>query len=286
MGKTCKYLFSFLAILLGLLVYCLFSLPDFRLHVFVLDIGQGDAILIKTPASQYILIDGGPDDKVLRELSRVMPFYDHTIDLLVLSHPHADHINGLIEVLKRYQVKQVLLTGAAYGYSGYKTFLELINEQKIPILFAGGEKDYRLGSVVLDLLYPFEPIQGRTFENLNNSSIVFRLLYGQRSFYFSGDLEMEKESELVESKLDLRADFLKAGHHGSKTSNTGPLLDRLRPSYAAISCGVDNKFGHPFYLTLLHLQQRNVTIYRTDLDGLIEAVSDGVNLNVKNWGKE
>ena len=112
-----------------LLAYCLYSLPDGKLHIFVLDVGQGDSILLNLPTGEHILVDGGPDEKVLSELPKHMPFYEHTIDAMILTHPHADHMNGLIEVLKRYTVKQVLLTGVSYSNPAYKIFLEEIAEQ-------------------------------------------------------------------------------------------------------------------------------------------------------------
>lgn len=298
------------AVLLG---FCLASLPDGKLHVFVLDVGQGDSILIQTPTNERILVDGGPDDAVVQELGKVMPFYEKNIDAVILSHPHLDHVNGLVEVLKRYHVGAVMMTGVKYNFSGYFAFLDQIAAQKIPVVYAGAKvrgslgggshgrtgglanstavgasdvsADYQLGSVTLDMLFPFESEQGRSFENQNNGSIVFRLLYGKRSFYFPGDLEKESEEKLAASGLDLRADFLKAPHHGSKTSSTPALLDRIRPLFAAISCGVDNKFKHPFPGTLAHYQERKISTFRTDLDGIIEAVSDGDFLEVKSWGK-
>ena len=283
--KIYKFLWAGLAVAAILLGFCLLSLPDGKLHVFVLDIGQGDSILIQTPTDERILVDGGPDDSVLKELGKVMPFYEKTIDVVLLSHPHMDHVNGLVEVLKRYHVGTVIMSGAKYNYSGYNEFLNEIHELKLPVVYAGEPVDYVLGSVTLDMLFPFDSEQGMSFENQNNGSIVFRLLYGKKSFYFPGDLEMESEQKLVNTTLDLHADFLKAPHHGSKTSDTIPLLERVNPEYAAISCGVANKFGHPSPITVQHFQERNIAIYRTDLDGIIEAVSDGERLWVKSWGK-
>jgi competence protein ComEC len=271
-----------LGILLG---FCLVSLPDGKLHVFVLDVGQGDAILIQTPTAEKILIDGGPDDRVLQEIGKVMPFYEKTIDVVVLSHPHADHVNGLVEVLKRYRVGRVIMSGASYRYPGYGAFLEEIAARGIPVTYAGVSNDYALGAITIDMLFPFESVQGRSFENQNNGSVVLRVLYGRRAFYFSGDLEIEGEEKLAASNLDLRADFFKAGHHGSRTSSSPQVLDRVQPDYAAISCGVDNQFHHPHAITLKHFQERQIAVYRTDLDGIIEAVSDGEQLEVKSWGK-
>lgn len=262
---------------LVLLGYLVSSLGDGLLHIYVLDIGQGDSILIRSPANEYILVDGGPSTKVFKELSDVMPYYERTIDVLILSHPHADHIDGLIEVLKRYKVKQVVITGVIYGSPGYDVFLNLLAEKKVRLKFVSG-RDFRLGNIIFDNLFPFEPIQGREFSNLNNSSIVFRLIYGSQKFYFSGDLELEGEHKLIKRNLDLSADFLKIGHHGSRTSTSMELLERVSPHIAAISCGVDNSFKHPHVETIEKLQERNILIFRTDLDGRIEIISDGYSI--------
>lgn len=263
-----------------LLFACLASLGDGLLHIYYLNIGQGDAILIRTPGMEYVLVDGGPDDTVLQELSAVMPFYERTIDVMVLTHPHADHVDGLVEVLSRYEVRQVMLTGVAYNSSSYARFLELTRERGARIMIVDGQKDFRLGAAVFDVVYPFESLVGAHFENVNNSSISFRLLYGGRSFYFSGDLEVEGEEKLVASGLDLRADVFKAGHHGSRTSSTEPLLDTVEPSWAVISCGVDNPFGHPHAETIRHFQERGIGIYRTDLNGRVDVASDGVDIKI------
>jgi competence protein ComEC len=316
-----------------LLGACLLSLPDGRLHVYVLDVGQGDSILIRAPTGEFILVDGGPDAAVVAQIDRVMPFYERRIDLMILSHPHADHVNGLVEVLKRYDVKQVMMTGVLYKFAGYLAFLEQINQQKIPVVFAGarnvgtngaqdlnsvmgkqnsannGSADYRLGNLFFDMIFPLQSLQGKTFENHNNGSIVFRLIYGQKVFYFTGDAELQEEEKILAARigpddelrpgsnaglqpgsnnalrLDLRADFLKVGHHGSKTSSSEALLDRMKPLYASISDGLQNKFKHPHAETIEHLMARKIEILRTDLDGMIEAVSDGNDLQVRTLGK-
>lgn len=282
-----------------LLGACLLSLPDGKLHVYVLDVGQGDAILIRAPTGEFILVDGGPDAAVVAQIDRVMPFYERQIDLMILSHPHADHVNGLVEVLKRYEVKQVMMTGVSYKFAGYSAFLEQISQQKIPVVYAGARNDYHLGNLFFDMIFPLQSLQGKTFENHNNGSIVFRLIYGQKVFYFSGDAELQEEEKILAARidggrqpnsynasyLDLRADFLKASHHGSKTSSSEALLDRMEPLYAAISDGLQNKFKHPHAETIEHLMARKIEILRTDLDGMIEAVSDGKDLQVRTLGK-
>lgn len=281
MNKLSIFISGGFFLLFVLLVACLSMFPDGKLHVYALDVGQGDSVLIQTPAREYILVDGGPDDRVVQKLSEIMPFYVRSIDVMVLTHPHADHINGLVEILKRYQVRRVMMTGVSYPYSGYNVFLKLVREKEIPILFVDGSRDFRLHGVILDILYPFTAIQGRSFENLNNSSLVFRLIYGGNIFYFSGDLEMEKELELVERGLDLRANVFKAGHHGSRTSNAELLLEKMKPQAVMISCGIENTFHHPHPETIQHFLERNIQVFRTDLQGTVEATSNGREISVR-----
>jgi len=200
-----------------------------------------------------------------------MPFYEREIDVVILSHPHADHLNGLVEVFKRYRVKNLVYTGVNYDYVGYQRLLELARGQRVVMWEVGEEGDLLLGKVGLDLIYPRVNLAGRRMENVNNSSVVFRLIYGNFKALFSGDLEKEKEAELVAMEgLNLRADVLKAGHHGSKTSNTVAFLRRVEPRWVVISCGVANKFAHPFAGTVGNFQGVGAAVYRTDLDGTVE----------------
>lgn len=269
MKKFWLYIFGGMGILGFMLWVCVGSLGEGRLRVYYLDVGQGDATLVRTPMSEYVLIDGGPGDKVLEELSAVMPFYERTIDVLILTHPHADHVNGFVDVLKRYNVRQAVLTGAAYGDSGYFKFLELAREKEVALFYIDGSGDYAMGSVVFDFLFPLKSISGQHFENINNSSIAFRMIHGEEIYFFSGDLEVEGETQLINAGLNLRADYFQAGHHGSRTSNSEDLLDKMNPSVAVISCGVDNQFKHPHAETLRKFLERGIEVFRTDLDGTV-----------------
>jgi competence protein ComEC len=258
------------------------SLPDGRLRLWFLDVGQGDAILARLPAGEWMLVDGGPDAAVLTHLGRLMPFYEREIELMVLTHPHADHVDGLVEVLERYQVHNLLLTGVEYDYAGYKRLLDLARSGGVNLNYSSDGLDYAIGPTALDLLYPGAALRGRGIDNVNNSSLVFRLVFGGWRGLFSGDLEEEKEAELlagdgqtaggsrVEGEPDLSADLLKAGHHGSKTSNSPDFVRAIGPSEAIISCGAGNSFGHPSPQTLETFRQAGVTVKRTDLDGTIE----------------
>lgn len=280
--KLFKLLSGLLLIFFFLLALTVNSQKDRQnLEVDFLDVGQGDSILIKTPYEQNILIDGGPDNSVLSELGRNLAFFDKELDLVILTHPHDDHVAGLVEILRRYQVKKVLITGVLHTAPDYLAFLNEIKRQGIETELADSPKDIALGDdLVLKILYPLSDLSGQKFENLNNTSIVAKLIYKNNTFLFTGDAEAEEEDELIKSGADLSAQVLKVGHHGSKTSTSQAFLDKVQPQYAVISVGQDNAFGHPDLRTLNTLEQNNVEILRTDLLGTIKIIADGNNLQL------
>ena len=277
--KILLYGFGLSGCLLAVMIYCLWSLPDGLLRVNYLDVGQGDSMLISMPDGSNVLVDGGPDEKVLQQLAEVLPFYENTIDLVILTHPHPDHVNGLIEVLNRYKVGAVAITGIKYNLPAYIEFLNVIGEKNINLQTINGLRDFKIGDVIFDFVYPVESFEGRTFTNVNNSSIVFRLIYGKEKFIFMGDLEVEGEAKLLASGEDIRAEVLKVGHHGSRTASSDELLDAIKPATAVISCGAGNKYLHPHPETITKLQGRGIKIYRTDINGRVTFKMDGVNVN-------
>lgn len=253
------------------LCFLFIQLPDSKFHVYFLDVGQGDATLVKTPDNHQILIDGGPNNYVIEELGKVMPFFDKTIDLVILTHPHADHMDGLVDVLKRFEVENVLMTGVYSGDSTYLEFLRVIEEQNVRVFFAESELGFLFGDVAVDVLYPTESFFGKSFDNINNSSVVVRISYGDENILVTGDLEIEGEKELAESGLLDDVDIYQVGHHGSKTASSLPFLAKISPEIAVISCGKDNKFGHPHTEALENLEMAGVEeVFRTDLEGMIE----------------
>lgn len=281
--KLFKILGSLLAIVFLLIGFAVNSQNDRQnLEIDFLDVGQGDAILIKTPYEQNILIDGGPNSQVLSELGKNLAFFDKKIDLVVLTHPHADHVAGLVEVLRRYEVKKVLITGVLHTAPDYLAFLQEIDDQNISVDYANGLRDIALGQdLTLKILYPFKSLQGQKFENLNTTSIILKLIYKDNSFLFTGDAEETVESDLLAANLDVSAQVLKVGHHGSKYSSSPEFLDAVKPQYAVILVGVDNAFGHPHLRTLDNLEQRKFEILRTDQLGTIRIISDGSNFQQK-----
>ncbi len=249
-------------------------------RIEALDVGQGDAIVLITPQDHHILIDGGPDLQVLTELGEALPPAFREIDLLVLTHPHADHVVGLIEVLERFDVAAVLLSGPAYETEEYEVFMETLVEENLQVYFAEAGMDFSFGALSLDVLYPFNPMTGTKMDNVNNASVVMKATWeaemkkGEESpsVLLMGDAEQEVEAELVnvygEEEL-LEAQLLKAGHHGSKTSSTAIFLEAVSPETMVISCGTGNSYGHPSPSTLKTANQLGINVLRTDLMGRV-----------------
>jgi competence protein ComEC len=259
--------------------------PDDKLHVSFLDVGQGDAILIQTPNGQNILIDGGPDpQKINLELSRKLPFWDRTIDLVVCTQPQADHVTGLVEVIQRYKVKQVLEPGVPYDSAIYQEWLRLIEDKGIEYNIARAGQEIDLGTgIKIEVLNPPASLWAGTSADVDNNGVVLRLSWGQVSFLFTADIREEVEFELIGQRANLKSTVLKVAHHGSKTSTTSQFLSAVDPEVAVICVGADNPFGHPSLEVLERLTDRlgEDHVYRTDDNGTIEFITDGENLWVK-----
>ena len=255
------------------LVFAWQNIPDGKLHMTFLDIGQGDSIFVVTPENHKILIDGGPKDNVLTELDAVMPYFDNNIDLLILTHPDSDHVDGFAQIIKRYKVHNILITGVENSNPSYHEFLKEISDQNINYIIAKADTDFKFGDVVFDVLYPLEPFEGRKFETPNDSSIVIKIFYKGNRILLTGDIEKKGELELIDAKIDLAAELLKVGHHGSKTSSTLEFLNLVDPDFAVIQSGKDNQFGHPSVQTLNNLMEVGIKkILRNDQLGRIEFV--------------
>ena len=250
------------------------------LKVKFLDVGQGDAEFIETPDKKQVLIDGGPDLSVLEKLGRAMPFYDRYIDLIILTHPEADHLNGLIEIVKRYDIGAIIMTGVFRNTDQYKEFLNIIKNKKISVYLAksGGEIDFG-NNIKMDILYPFDNLKGKVISDSNNTSIVAKLIYGNFETLFTGDIEKGVENKLIKSGLNLKSDILKIAHHGSKTSSGEEFLKAVNALMAVIEVGKDNRYGHPHQEVLERL--KNLQIFQTGRDGDIKIISDGENFLVK-----
>jgi competence protein ComEC len=258
------------------------SLPDGRLHLVVLDIGQGDAILVKAPSGPTVLIDGGPDpDLLLRRLGEWLPWWQRRIDIMILTHPHEDHVAGLVAALERYDVGLILDAGRDYDNPTYPRFVELARlEGRGRLVAARAGEGLRLDATTsLTLLYPSaDDVAGPLpAGDINNASVVGLLRSGGFSALLTGDAEAPVEAMLAERGLLSQADVLKVGHHGSHSSSSPALLDATRPGVALISAGIGNDYGHPHQVTLDHLRAiPGLRLHRTDLEGSLEVITDGL----------
>lgn len=261
------------------------------LKVTYIDVGQGDSILIETPSHKTILIDAGDlikdykthaivFDTGKRVIEPLLKYKGiNTIDLAVVTHFHKDHIGGILYLVEHFPIKAVLDNGIADP--GFPAYFKSIRERHITHLKAVGPSVLTLDhGITLQLLFPWRDAGSE--KNKNNTSVTFKLTYQNVSFLFTGDLEEEKEEELVSKYGNkLHATVLKLGHHGSKTSSTMPFLQAVHPQVAIISAGRNNHFGHPNQETLDKLQHLHIRTLRTDLDGAIEWHTDGQRLSYK-----
>ena len=258
------------------------SQKDGLLKVYFLDVGQGDAIFIETPNGNQILIDGGPDSKVIQELAKVMSFYDKEIDLVVASHPHADHIAGLIEVLKRYDVNNILEAKDLYDSPQFNEWHQAVTSEHTNQIEAIAWKIINLGEDVdLIILYPLKSYDGITLKKPHEANVIAMLRYKNFRILLTGDAEASAEKEMINNGQDIDADVLKVGHHGSKTSTTTNFLEKVSPEVAFIQVGAKNRYGHPTAEVLSRLEKSGIKYYRNDLDGTIKLMSDGKSYKIE-----
>lgn len=282
--KAKKFIYSILGFLFFLNILAWVVVYDLKnpqvLEVNFFDVGQGDAIFIETPQRHQILIDGGPGSAVLEKLAKEMPFWDRTIDLIILTHPEKDHLAGLIEVLKRYKVENILWTGVIRDTAEFKEWEKSIKGERAKIFIAKSGQKIIMPKTVLGILYPLENLEGEELKDSNNTSIVAKLVFKENSFLFTGDIYKSIEKELITKETDIDSDVLKVAHHGSKTSSSEEFMKEVSPQEAVISAGKDNPYGHPHQEVLEILEKYGIRILRTDLDGDIKIISDGSNLAI------
>lgn len=252
--------------------------------IVFLDVGQGDSILIRTGEGKNVLIDGGPDKTVLYKLEKYLPWYDRTIDAMILTHPHADHLIGLIEAAKRYEVKRIISTGIVHTTPEYLEWLDLIKAKNISAEpFKKGDRIAIDDDVNLTALSPEKSLVGERVEDLNNSSLALLLQTPNEKILLMGDAGEPIEKQLIRSYSSVGRSsekrvnpgssdieniiILKTGHHGSNSATGSEFLQIVKPKYAIISAGIDNRFGHPHLDTLKHLHDSGAEILRTDERG-------------------
>ncbi|WNG29586.1 MBL fold metallo-hydrolase [Cystobacter fuscus] len=256
------------------------------LSVYFFDVGQGDAALIVSPGGKTVLIDAGPPEADERLVPRVRELVQGPLDLVILTHPHLDHLGGMVRVLQKVGARRFMDPGFDHPSEAYRKLLEVVghdvgqvmtptpnpNNPEVPLTIGLGE------GASLSIFWPRVPQQPflkDTRSDPNSNSIVARLSYGGTSFLFTGDAEPETEAALLARSVDLRATVLKVAHHGGRYSSTAPFLAAVRPQAAVISCGAGNEYGHPTAEALQRLGAQGARVLRTDREGEVLAVSDG-----------
>ena len=274
-----------LIFLIFLIFFVFLSFNDGKLHLVICDVGQGDAIFIRTPSRADILIDGGPDKKVLECLSKHMPFWDRSLDLVIMTHPDSDHSTGLVDVIKRYEVRS-FYTEAIPGQTDiYKLLKATLAEKKLSAKYLHeGNKLNENSGFSMKTIWPSTKAieltdQNKTNLRLNELSVIEVISYGNFKILLTGDAGFDVMDHIADEAGDI--DVLKVPHHGSKTGMSDKFLSLTKPELALISVGEKNKYGHPAKISLDLLKEHHVKILRTDLDGEIEIVSDGSTWSVK-----
>ncbi len=265
--------------LLGFLAACVLLQPqhdDGRTHVFMLDIGQGDSFLIEAANGRNILIDGGRDTTVLSELSKVLPVGDRTIDVMIATHPDADHIGGLQYVLQRYDVKLFLTSQVLTDTKTFASLYQELYKQHTPAYYVRHGMVITLDNHPLTTFSILFPDRNTSDWITNPASVVGRLQAGNRSALFTGDSPSSVEHFLVQAiPQQLHADILKLGHHGSKYSSSTEYLENVDPVLGLISAGINNKYGHPNPETLSRMQALHIPWISTQQKGTVDVSTDG-----------
>lgn len=273
-----KYRYLFLIAIFLVLFFWFIKNPsrDHDLEIYFFSVGQGDAILIRTPAGEDILIDGGPDKSILKKLSSALPFYDKHIDYMILSHAHDDHLFGLVEVARRYEVDYLLRPQLLAKTEAEKIFSNLSSAYEFIILEP--QKILLQNSCYLDFIYPSK--EDVLVNDLNDSSLVFIFSCSGLRVLFTGDSSARVEKKLLSRGIDFKVDIIKISHHGSDSASSWDFLSASTAKIGVISVGEDNHFNHPSPLILDRLKSLNIDIYRTDIDGDIKILANNSYFDV------
>ncbi len=254
------------------------ELTEEKMSVHIIDVGKADSIYINS-GDKNILVDAGDIDTSNKVLEYLKKRDVKKLDLVVVSHPHKDHIGGMRDIINEIQIERFMMPEVPDDIiptgKTYESMLLALDKNNIKVDKPICGDSFKIGDMELNILSP-----SKQYDKLNNNSIVIKLKYGSKSFLLTGDAEKEAENDIIKSGYDLKSDVLKVGHHGSKTSSTQNFLNAVSPKYAAISVGENNK-NLPRYSVVSRIEQSNITIFRTDINGDIVFVTDGNNIDVK-----
>lgn len=245
------------------------------LKVHYIDVGQGDCILIQAPSGKNMLIDAGNNSDGDKITSYIKNLGIKKLDIVVGTHPHADHIGALDDIINTFNIGQVVMPKVSYTTRTYEDVLLAVQSKNLKITSARAGVNLDLGTGIATTLNG--PVSDK-YSNLNDYSAVIHLTFGNTSFLFTGDAEEQPESEMVASGTNLKADVLKIGHHGSSSSTSSTFLNKVSPKHAVIMLGKDNSYGHPHEETINKLTNAGIKIYRTDMNGTIIVTSDSKSL--------
>ncbi len=247
-----------------------------ELSVIVIDVGQGDSILVTFGADETMLIDAGESKEAKAVKEELDERGISQIDILVATHPHADHIGGMAEIINDYEIGCVYLPDMQSNTKTYRNLRDTIEKHQIPIVEAFVGDKFKLGSAECAIVSPAQDAD----KDANNESVMLLLDYLDTEFLFTGDAEEWAEEQVLSAGYPIDADVLKVAHHGSSTGTSEAFLKAVTPDYAVISCGQDNKYGHPHEETLELLDRYNIDTWRTDVSGDVLFQSDGNNIQI------
>lgn len=245
-----------------------------QVKIHYINVGQGDSILIQQ-GEQNMLIDAGTNASTETLVAYLKAQNIKKLDYLILTHPHEDHIGGADAVINTFSIGTVYMPKVTQTTKTYKDVVNAMNSKSLKATQPKVGTNFNLGDASCMILGPIDTDS----ENMNTYSIVMKLTFGNNKFLFTGDAEVSNEKDMIKKGLDLSADVLKLGHHGSSTSTSQEFLDKVNPSYAVVSCGIQNDYGHPHKEVMASLQSKKVVVYRTDQSGTIVCTSDGKTIS-------
>ncbi len=273
-----KIIFVIIIIIL-LEFYYFYEENDKMLNIVFLDVGQGDAILIKSPNGKNILIDGGPDSDLTEKISKYMAYKNNKINMIIITHPHRDHYYGLISVIKKYKPEKIIYSGIDVYLSDYIYMKKVINDNALELIKPKIGDKYEIDENLYFQITYMPKIS--TVENLNDASVSIKLTYGNFDAIFNGDASCEIENIILKNNTDLKSEIFKASHHASKYSNCDNLLSDMKPEITIIQSGIDNKFGHPHQEAMNRILKSGSQILRNDQLGDIIIKSNGENYEIE-----